>query len=299
MAANTRQGLLAKHFLTDREMADLERLAALCNAREHLLMRLDYNMLDLPGLPTDDLFLFYRQNELAGCLLLDRYHSDMKEATGMVHPAFRRQGICRQLLAAASKECLSRGISRLLFICEMTSTSGQAFLQAAGAGREFAEHRMVLQDFQPRFQYDDRLLFREALYDDLEELSVILAADFGDSKEKALQHVLRSFERPNQRIYLATYGGEDVGCAEPVGTLRVEETPADLGIYGFFVRPEYRGRGHGRQILEETIATIRENNQKQIMLEVDTNNFTALNLYRSLGFVVERTYEYYGLALTS
>ncbi len=297
MAEAARQGLFAKHFLTAHEMAELEQLAALCDARENLRMRLDYNMLDLPILPTDDLFLFYRNDALLACLLLDRYHSDMKEVTGMVHPDFRRQGIFRTLLAAAGKECQSRGINRLLFICEATSLSGQAFLQHIGARREFAEHRMVLQNFQPRFQYDDHLLFREALLDDLEELSVILAADFGNSKERARQHLLRAFERPHQRFYIATYGGDGVGCAEPVGTLRVEEMPAELGIYGFFVRPEYRGRGHGRQILEETIATLRARSQKPVMLEVDTNNFTALNLYRSLGFVVERTYEYYGFAL--
>lgn len=297
MAETDREGLAAKHFLTTYEMAELEQLTALCNAHENLCMRLDYNMLDLPSLPTDDLFLFYRHNALLGSLLLDRYHSDMKEVTGMVHPQFRRQGVFRTLLAAAGKECQSRGITRLLFICETTSSSGQAFLRHIGARREFAEHRMVLQNFQPRFQYDDRLVLREALRDDLDELAVILAADFGDSKESARQHLLRAFGRPNQRFYIATYGGEDVGCAEPVGTLRVEETPSEQGIFGFFVRPEYRGRGHGRQILEEAIATLRELSQKQIMLEVDTNNFTALNLYRSLGFVVERTYEYYDFSL--
>jgi GNAT superfamily N-acetyltransferase len=297
MAAAARQGLCAKHCLTAQEMAELEQLTALCDAHENLRMRLDYNMLDLPTLPTDDLFLFYRNDALLGCLLLDRYHSDMKEVTGMVHPHVRRQGIFRTLLAAAGQECQSRGIARLLFICEATSLSGRAFLQHIGARREFAEHRMVLQNFQPRFQYDDRLLFREALLDDVEELSVILAADFGDNKEKARQHLLRVFEWPDQRFYIATYGDEDVGCAEPVGTLRVEEMPAEQGIYGFFVRPEYRGRGHGRQILEEAIATLRAHSQKPIMLEVDTNNFTALQLYRSLGFVIERTYEYHGFSL--
>jgi len=297
MAEAARQGLFAKHFLAAHEMAELEQLTALCDARENLRMRLDYNMLDLPTLPTDDLFLFYRNDALLGCLLLDRYHSDIKEVTGLVHPDFRRRGIFRTLLTAASQECQSRGINRLLFICEATSLSGRAFLHHIGARREFAEHRMVLQNFQPRFQYDDHLLFREALLEDLEELSLILAADFGNNKENARQHLLRAFERPNQRFYIATYGGEDIGCAEPVGTLRVEEMPTELGIYGFFVRPEYRGRGHGRQILEETIATLRAHSQKPVMLEVDTNNFTALNLYRSLGFVVERTYEYSGFSL--
>lgn len=294
----TRERLLAKHVLTSREVAELEQLAVLCNEYEHLLMRLDYNLLDLPSLPTDDLFLYYRNEQLIGCLLLDRYHSDIKEVTGMVHPAFRRRGIFRELLAAARKECLSRGIKRLLFACEPISASGLAFLQHCGAGREFAEQRMVLRNFQPRFQYDDHLVFRLALRDDADELAVILAADFDGSQEKARQHVLRAFGRPNQRFYIATYGGDDVGCGEPVGSLRVEEMPAEIGIYGFFIRPEYRGRGHGRQMLEEAIATLREEqSQKPIMLEVDTNNLTALNLYRSLGFVVDHTYAYYGLAL--
>lgn len=297
MATSMRQGLVVKHALTEREMAEVERLTTLGVTHEHLLMRLDYNMLAQFAPPTDDLFLWYRDDQLVGYLLLDRYHSDVKEVTGIVHPAFRRQGVARQLFTAARQECMSRGIRRLLFTCETSSTSGQACVLALGAGREFAEHRMMLQRFQPRFQFDDRLLFREAVHDDLDELALILAADFGDSKEQARQHVVHAWARPNQCFYLATYGGEDVGCAEPVGTLRVEEMPQEMGIYGFFVRPEYRGRGHGRQILEEAIVTMRGHSSKPIMLEVDTNNLTALNLYRSLGFEVERTYEYYGLAL--
>lgn len=295
----TRQGLFAKHLLTNREMADLEQLAEVCSLREHLLLRLDYNLLTQPGLPTDDFFLYYQADQLVGCLLMDRYHSNMKEVVGTVHPDFRGQGIFRALFEAAGDECLSRGIARMLFVCETTSDSGRAVLQNIGAGREFAEHRMVLQAFQARFQYDDHLVFREALREDQDELALVLAADFGDSRERALQHVVSAFARPNQRFYLASYGGNDgLTCGEPVGTVRVEVMPHEIGIYGFFVRPEYRGRGHGRQIMEETITTIREYSDKTIMLEVDSNNFTAFNLYHSLGFVVDRTYEYHGLALS-
>lgn len=297
MVDSLRQGLVAKQLLTAREIAELKQLTEICNTRERLLMRLDYNLLTASAPPTNDLFLFYRNGQLVGYLLLDRYHSDIKEVTGLVHPDFRRQGIFRQLLAAAREECLSRGIRRLLFTSETTSTSGRAFLLALGAGREFAEHRMLLRAFQPRYQFDDRLLFREAVHDDVDELALILASDFGDSKERARQHILHAWTRANQRFYIATYGGEDLGCAEPVGTLRVEETPPEMAIYGFFVRPEYRGRGHGRQIIEEAILAIHEGSSKPIMLEVDTNNLTALNLYRSLGFEIERTYEYYRLML--
>lgn len=298
MVSDVRQGLVARHTLTAQEMAEVEELSATCNAHEHLLMRLDYNLLTGAVLPTRDLFLWYRADRLVGCLLLDRYHqSEMKEVTGMVLPELRRQGIFGQLLTAARTECLSRGIRRLLFPCEDTSLSGLAFLHAIGAEHEASEHRMLLQKFQPRYQFDDHLLVREAQSTDIEKLAIVLASDFDDSQEQAYQHIMRVWARPNQRFYIATYGSEDVGCAEPVGSLRVEDMPQESGIYGFVVRSEYRRRGHGRQIMEETILTLREQGKKPIMLEVDTTNLNALNLYLSLGFEIERTYGYYGVNL--
>jgi ribosomal protein S18 acetylase RimI-like enzyme len=298
MGEIARQGLFAKHCLTAREMLEVEQLAALCNACEDLHLRLDSTMLDLPTLPTDDLFLFYQHNALLGSLLLDRYHSAMKEVTGMVHPDFRRQGIFRALLVAASQECRHRGIKRLLFPCEASALSGQAFLLSLSARREFAEHRMVLGRFEARVQ-DAHLRVRPARFDDLADLALILAADFAGNQQAARQHLLRVFERPNQRFAMAIYEHES-GGSEPVGMLRVEESPTELGVYGFFVRPQFRGRGHGRQLLEETIVDIRAHSgHKSIMLEVDTQNLPAFNLYCSLGFEVERTYEYYSLALGS
>lgn len=299
MAASTRQGVIVKHRLTTQDLTELQSLSNVCSEQEHLLIRLDYNKLMLSALPTNDIFFYYDNGRLVGSLLLDRYHSDIKEVSCLVHPSFRRRGIFRLLLAAAREECLSRGIRRLLFTCETTSPGGQAAMQALGAGREFAEHRMVLTNFQPRFLMDEHLHLREAEAEgaDLDQLAFILAADFSDSKEQALQHILRASERPNQRFYLALYHGQGQREAEPVGTLRVEDVPQEIGIYGFFIRPEYRGRGYGRQMLEEVITAIHARTQLQIMLEVDTNNYTALNLYRSLGFTIERTYEYYGLPL--
>jgi len=48
-------------------------------------------------------------------------------------------------------------------------------------------------------------------------------------------------------------------------------------------------------MLEETIHTIQARSQKQIMLEVDTQNTNALGLYRSCGFKETTTYGYYHL----
>ena len=68
-----------------------------------------------------------------------------------------------------------------------------------------------------------------------------------------------------------------------------------VGIYAFEVRLGYRGRGYGRQMLEEAIRTIRAETQKRIMLDVETDNTDAIGLYQSCGFEIKTTYDYYDL----
>jgi ribosomal protein S18 acetylase RimI-like enzyme len=269
-------------------------------------MRLDVNDLVLDNQPTDDFFLAvetwsqgsnFTSRRIVGCLFLDRFHSDRKEVVLMVHPETRRQGIARKLLEMARKECLSRGIRRLEFVCEPGSGSGQGFLQKNGAKREYAEYLMELQEFHPKQHINDKLVIRKAGVADLEILSQVLAADFGDSLERAQERVEQVLGRPDQRFYLATYGDAEVGCAEPVATLRVEDTPDVQAIYGFFTRPEYRGRGLGRQLLEDVIAQLQRENDKPVQLDVDTGNLIAQKLYFSVGFEIVTTYEYFVLEL--
>jgi ribosomal protein S18 acetylase RimI-like enzyme len=65
-------------------------------------------------------------------------------------------------------------------------------------------------------------------------------------------------------------------------------------------RPNFdmiRNRSGEQTMLEETIRTIRSVSQKRITLEVDTTNTIAMNLYLSVGFDVETTYNYYALNL--
>lgn len=60
-------------------------------------------------------------------------------------------------------------------------------------------------------------------------------------------------------------------------------------IGGFGVAPEYRGRGHARELLEAVRAAARERALRTIQLEVLSGNEPAIGLYRSGGFAVTRT----------
>jgi ribosomal protein S18 acetylase RimI-like enzyme len=64
------------------------------------------------------------------------------------------------------------------------------------------------------------------------------------------------------------------------------------------VLSEYRGKGYGRQILAQTIQSMRSMEPDvQIALEVAVENERALGLYKSCGFHVVTAYDYHELYL--
>ncbi|MBV9617092.1 MAG: GNAT family N-acetyltransferase [Ktedonobacteraceae bacterium] len=292
-----RQRLVKKAILTETELAEIEQLTELCNRSDNLHMRLSFAMLRRRSGKGNNDFLYYEQDMLVGYLAFDEWGADEKEVVAMVHPDFRRKGIFSALLAAAREECQRRAIPNLLLICEQSSASGQECAKAIGARLSFSEHEMVLEDFQERYTFDERLSVREAGRADIGAIATVLAASFDDPEPLVTANLLKRFSRVEPpRIYLATFGEGELSCNEPVGTLRLDEANDAIGIYGFGVSPDYRGRGYGRQILEETIRTIRKTSQKPIMLDVETDNAPAIGLYKSCGFRIKTTYDYFNIA---
>ena len=303
MSDNVKQGLIKKQILTESEVTEIERLARICNNHENLHMRIGWIRLRPQQREENNNFLFndflfYEDGILTGYLVLDDHGTAARELTGMVHPEHRRKGIFTALLAAAKEESRGRGVRKLILICEDSSRSGRAFVTATGAHYDSSEYRMVLETFREKKIFDDRLFFRQANESDLEALVTILVDGFDDTVEEVKSSITDSFEEPYCHFYLATFGEVSLGCNEPVACLKLYEMQDEVGIYGFVVRSAYRGRGYGRQMLEETIRTIQARSQKKIMLEVDTQNTNAIGLYRSCGFKETTTYGYYSLDIS-
>ena len=291
------QGLVKGQTLTDAELASIEQLMVTCNRFENLRMRLGMEMLRLRSGKEIYDYLYYEQDMLVGYLGLDDFWLSEREAVAMVHPDFRRKGIFRQLLTSAMKAGEKQGLQKLVLVCEQTSQSGQACAKAIGATLDFSEHEMVLGTFRERATFDDRLIFRKATSDDLDLLVTILNTEYGTDEVSTQERVIEMLKRPISHFYIATLGGDDTGCHEPVGSLRLDEVEQEIGIYGFVVRPEYRGRGYGRQMLAEAIRTVKSSGQKSIMLDVETDNTNAVGLYLSSGFEIRTTYDYYSLTV--
>jgi ribosomal protein S18 acetylase RimI-like enzyme len=63
----------------------------------------------------------------------------------------------------------------------------------------------------------------------------------------------------------------------------IKEQRAHLSY--FVVKPEYRNRGIGTQILHQIIFMLQNNNINEITIQVDKDNIDALRLYYREGFV--------------
>jgi ribosomal protein S18 acetylase RimI-like enzyme len=294
-------GIVTKKILSVDDVAAIRHLAAICEGHERTRLRISWGMLQTrPGdFPLD--FLYYNNGEIVGYLALDDQGVETKELFGMVHPAYRRQGVFQLLFQAAKDVCHSRAVKHLVLTCERASSSGQAFVKSVGATYDFSEHEMVLTDFCPHLQFDDRLSVRVADVEDVNALTIVQAAAFNDPEAVVRRHITTFMAKPSCRYYFVTFGEKSVRCKEPVGSLRLELAD-EIGIYAFGIHPAYRGRGYGRQMLEEVIYQIRADqdiSQRAIMLDVETDNVHALSLYRSCGFQIRATYNYYNCYIKS
>lgn len=100
-----------------------------------------------------------------------------------------------------------------------------------------------------------------------------------DSLHDASLGEAQEFMPPSGRTYLAVAEGRPAG----VGCLKQLE-PGVAEIKRIFVRPEFRGMGIARVIVEQLVADGRAEGYRTIRLETAGFMKAASGLYRSLGF---------------
>jgi len=291
MPEDTKQGVFAKQSLNNVEFTAIRRLADSCASYEDLDLRLSWNMLESRASDVAEDFLYYTDDLLVGFLTLFGVGSDEAEATGMVHPEYRRKGVFTALLTAAGEESRRNGTKSLVFACDRRSAAAKAFLEASGAHYAFSEQKMRLETPVKRASLDNHLDFRQATVEDADAIAQIISDDSGMDAAFFRQVVANGIRNRSRWYYIAKLDGQTIG------TINVDVIDGDSYIYGFVIRPEYRGRGYGRQMLVRTIDTIVVERPQPVFLEVETNNDVALALYHSFGFTITNTYDYYRIEI--
>lgn len=284
MATKKARGLVATNALSENELRDVRVLAAQCNALEGLSLKLNLAP-GSPGAPPTK-FLYYAAGRLVGYAAL--FPATMEaELCGMVHPQYRRRGIGRALLDAATTACQRDCIVHLLLVCEESSRSGQGFVQAIRATRDFAELHLEMDADDVRPPPLARLGIREADIRDASSIARVVASAFGGDEERVRSRMEAELREAGSRHFVGLLGGQIIG------SLKVYLGAGNAGIYAFGVLPEYRNSGYGRELLSGVIERMRAEGRARVYLEVDLDNDRARHLYRSVGFDEITTYVYY------
>ena len=116
---------------------------------------------------------------------------------------------------------------------------------------------------------------------DLDAIAEIAQASFTNPWTRAM-FAQELATQPLSRSYVFR-GDDDVVVAFCTCWLVVDE----LHINTIAVRPEFRGRGIGRQLLAFVLNDARERGARRALLEVRASNAAAIALYSAFGFRTE------------
>lgn len=121
---------------------------------------------------------------------------------------------------------------------------------------------------------------------DLDQLMAVMDAAFDPQWREAWtrSQVESSLAMPHTYALLLDAGGEPPTAGRPAaGFILVRRAPGEEELLLIGVRPDARGRGIGRRLLERFFDLARANGAERVFLEMRANN-PAVSLYRACGF---------------
>lgn len=235
----------------------------------------------------NSVFLLYENRELISILSMFIPTQQEAEISAFTLPKYRRNGYFKALLSKAVEELRKFDIQDILFVCERQSISGKEVTTTLNAEYEHTEYSMRFN----KARYLDRGAYRLLLlgphFKDLDKIIDTSMKTFDDSYEDSKSRIENFFKSETREQYLAVLNDEIIG----LGSINLERDEAL--IYGFGIVPEYRGKGYGKELLHLLIDRLWQTGKTEIILDVNSENVHALELYKKSGFHIEVAFEYY------
>jgi ribosomal protein S18 acetylase RimI-like enzyme len=293
MAENKNPLIILKEYLDHKDYEDIDKLQKLCLEidKTSLKLEIDYKLtrakFESVVLNNINEFMYYNDKELIGYIGIGNFGGTTLEVNGMVHPDFRRRGIFKRLFQLVKEEFVKGKVKDMLLLSDNNSVSGQEFIKSTGACHEHTEYEMYLRSNPEQTKILNKVVLRKANNKDAKEIAYQDSIYFDCEINEVTMKMPEEEEKHGKHIYVAEVDNEIIGKVNL-------EVGKDIGgIFGLGVKPEYRSKGYGRGILLGAVEKLKEYNSKEIMLQVAAKNNTALNLYKSCGFVETSTMDYY------
>lgn len=285
-----------KRNIDKADCDDIKELEKICaeNDNTSLKLEMDYKLNNSENnednLNTINEFMYYVNDYLIGYIGICQFGGGVLEVNGMVHPECRRKGIFKRLFSLVEDEFNRRGCKEMLLLSDNKSHEGLCFIKSITDKYDHSEYEMYLNYGYLINTAKNNIVLRTAGDEDKKEIARQNTAYFEyECGEDSV--TVPNMNNDREFSYIAEIDNNIIG------KVNLEINDGVGGIYGLGVKPEYRRNGYGREILLLAIDKLKEKDTRKIMLQVDTKNKNALNLYKSCGFEETNTMDYYKLKI--
>lgn len=125
-----------------------------------------------------------------------------------------------------------------------------------------------------------------------EYTDILIAGDISFQKyldvqnyNEELAHLEMKYGQPHGRLYLAYFDGKVAGC---IGLRKIDEQSCEMKR--LYVRPQFRGKKVGEQLIQRIIADAKEIGYSYMLLDTLPFLKTAIHMYKRLGFYTIKRY---------
>jgi len=279
--------LKALKDFSDDVVNDVQHLEQICEKQDGLkgsifvdtTMNFDHEM--------NSIFLMYDGNKLISLLTMFVPTQNEAEITALTLPSHRGKGYFKKLLSRAVKELIKYEIPEVLFVIESQSMTGEQVITHLSAQYDFTKYSMRLDPRKYVPLSSNRLTYIKPREEDLKKLIRTSMNIFDDSYEETQGMIVNIFKSDTREQYLGILNDVIIGMGSS------SRDGDEVSIFGFGITPEFRSKGYGYDLLHLIVEQLRQSGIRKIVIEVDSNNSHAFNLYQKFGFQIETSFEYY------
>ncbi|TGE36219.1 GNAT family N-acetyltransferase [Desulfosporosinus fructosivorans] len=235
----------------------------------------------------NSIFLMYDGDQLISMLTMFVPTAHEAEITALTLPTQRRKGYFKELLSKAVEELIKYEITEVLFVVESHAISGKQVSTHLGAQYDFTEYSLRLDPRKYVPLAKNRLEGFKPSEKDLKKMIDTSMRIFEDSYEDTQGIIVNILQSKMRDQYLGLLNDEIIGMGSS------SHDGDEASIFGFGIIPEFRGKGYGYELLHMIVEQLRQSGIREIVIEVDSNNKQAFNLYQKFGFQIETAFEYY------
>lgn len=274
-----------RNILSDEEMSDIKRLENQCNEvdglknKAYLSNEINFNK-ELPCF-----YMAHDEGKLKAFLTTFMPTAEEAEIIAFTAPKDRKRGYFKNLFLSAKEILIEAGVKRVLFQLEPKGIVALKVIET------FLPNKLQRSEYTMSCKHEIEVVFKQQLeFKRVEEenknIFIKLNNDIfqqQDDNENMINVIINSKDRIG---YIAYYKNEPMG----IFNLAYEEERAYC--YGVGISKKYQGKGFGKELMGFALKEGLEHTKK-IVLDVDSTNPAAYNLYLKCGFEVDFQVDYY------